>query len=82
MRAIYISQVQRRLPASPLCLPFVVLADENIYSINSAGGFNLFYEVITYTVFIFKVVREGSGGMVHRHGPMTLCFPFRLPTLY
>lgn len=47
MRAIYISQVQHRLWASRLCLPFVVFADENIYSVNSVGGFNLFYEVIT-----------------------------------
>lgn len=47
MRAIYISQIQHRLWASHLCLPFLVLADENIYSINSVGGFNLFYEVIT-----------------------------------
>lgn len=47
MRAIYTSQIQHRLRASHLCLPFVVLADENIYSMNSVGGFNLFYEVIT-----------------------------------
>lgn len=47
MRVRFISQVQCRLWASHLFLPFLVLTDENIYPINSVGGFNLFYEVIT-----------------------------------
>lgn len=47
MRTRYISQIQRRLWASHLYLPFLVLTDENIYPTNSVGGFNLFYEVIT-----------------------------------